>query len=340
MTRNMFQPRWRRVLRLAGVRPRKAHTLRHTFASQLIQNGENLAYVRDQLGHHSIKLTVDVYGHLLPGDKTAVDRLDGPTVRNPPATGPGDRPHDPVIGGPLSPGDPEHFLLLALEPGTEVAGDLLGAREPHAPAVRPRAEPPRQLDRRAEAHRLGDAEAADPRELLHLPVGERREGAEGGEERLSLIERRLAGAAGSQEQREALGVAERVGALREEALSRPVLGRPLADRRTLAVHVRIAEQRRCQDARARVESRDRRALGSRARRGRRDARIERSTDPDSMASRALGAPRGADSGGGSASPEAPPRSGRSAARRPRPGSARARCGPGAAARPAPPTRSQ
>jgi integrase len=86
MTRNQFQPRWRRLLKRAGIRPRKAHTLRHTFASQLIQNGENLAYVRDQLGHHSIKMTVDVYGHLLPGDKAAVDRLDGPTIRNLPAT--------------------------------------------------------------------------------------------------------------------------------------------------------------------------------------------------------------------------------------------------------------
>jgi integrase len=86
MTRNMFQPRWRRLLRLAGVRGRKAHTLRHTFASHLMQNGESLAYVRDQLGHHSIKMTVDVYGHLLPGDKGAVDRLDGPTFRNPGAT--------------------------------------------------------------------------------------------------------------------------------------------------------------------------------------------------------------------------------------------------------------
>jgi integrase len=47
MTRNQFQPRWRRLLKLTGLRSRKAHTLRHTFASQLIQNGESLAYVRD-----------------------------------------------------------------------------------------------------------------------------------------------------------------------------------------------------------------------------------------------------------------------------------------------------
>jgi integrase len=42
------------------------------------------------MGHHSIKVTVDTYGHLVPGgNKAAVDRLDEPltaTVRNPAAT--------------------------------------------------------------------------------------------------------------------------------------------------------------------------------------------------------------------------------------------------------------
>jgi integrase len=55
----------------------------HTFASRLIQQGESLAYVRDQMGHHSIKITVDIYGHLVPGaNKAAVDRLDDATGRN------------------------------------------------------------------------------------------------------------------------------------------------------------------------------------------------------------------------------------------------------------------
>jgi metallophosphoesterase superfamily enzyme len=37
---------------------------------------ESPAYVRDQLGHHSIQVTVDIYGHLVPGgNEHAVDRL-------------------------------------------------------------------------------------------------------------------------------------------------------------------------------------------------------------------------------------------------------------------------
>ena len=38
-----------------------------------------MPYVKDQLGHSSIQMTVDVYGHLIPGmNKQAVDKLDDP----------------------------------------------------------------------------------------------------------------------------------------------------------------------------------------------------------------------------------------------------------------------
>jgi integrase len=73
LRRRIFQP----LLTAATVPDVRLHDLRHTFASLLIQNGESLAYVRDQLGHSSIQVTVDVYGHLVPGaNRAAVDRLD------------------------------------------------------------------------------------------------------------------------------------------------------------------------------------------------------------------------------------------------------------------------
>ena len=66
-----------RLLAKAGLPRRNLHSLRHSFASLLIQNGESLAYVRDQLGHSSIQITVDTYGHLVPGgNRRAVNRLD------------------------------------------------------------------------------------------------------------------------------------------------------------------------------------------------------------------------------------------------------------------------
>ena len=59
------------------------HSFRHTFASQLLQLGASPAYVQRQLGHSSIKMTVDTYGSWLPaGNREAVNRLDeaGPSA--------------------------------------------------------------------------------------------------------------------------------------------------------------------------------------------------------------------------------------------------------------------
>ena len=42
-----------------------------------------MAYIRYQLGHHSIRLTVDTYGRFVPGaNRAAIDRLDDATGRN------------------------------------------------------------------------------------------------------------------------------------------------------------------------------------------------------------------------------------------------------------------
>jgi integrase len=66
-----------KALARAGMRRIRIHDLRHTFASLLIQQGENLVYVKEQMGHSSIQITVDTYGHLVPGaNRQAVDRLD------------------------------------------------------------------------------------------------------------------------------------------------------------------------------------------------------------------------------------------------------------------------
>lgn len=72
-----------RLLVAAKLRRVRFHDLRHTFASLLIQQGEGLPYIRDQLGHSSIKVTVDTYGQLVPGgNRQAVDKLDERVVVN------------------------------------------------------------------------------------------------------------------------------------------------------------------------------------------------------------------------------------------------------------------
>lgn len=50
-----------------GKRPR-IQDLRHTYASIKIQEGKSLAWLQRQLGHESIKTTVDTYGHLLTAE--------------------------------------------------------------------------------------------------------------------------------------------------------------------------------------------------------------------------------------------------------------------------------
>ncbi len=45
----------------------------------LIAQGESLGYVKEQMGHSSIEVTVDTYGHLIPGaNRKAVNKLDDP----------------------------------------------------------------------------------------------------------------------------------------------------------------------------------------------------------------------------------------------------------------------
>jgi integrase len=88
---------FKRALKHAGLPLHfTPHCLRHTYASLLLQDGVSPAYVQEQLGHSSIKLTVDTYGRWLrkkaPG---AVDRLD-----DAPAGESGSRV---VAGGPRPP---------------------------------------------------------------------------------------------------------------------------------------------------------------------------------------------------------------------------------------------
>jgi len=66
-SRNVYHRDFLPCLQAAGLRRVTFHALRHSFASHLIQRGASLAYVREQLGHSSIAVTVNFYGHLEPG---------------------------------------------------------------------------------------------------------------------------------------------------------------------------------------------------------------------------------------------------------------------------------
>lgn len=54
------------------------HDLRHTYATTRLLRGHNIGDISYQLGHSSVKITYDVYGHWVPGKfKNEVAELDG-----------------------------------------------------------------------------------------------------------------------------------------------------------------------------------------------------------------------------------------------------------------------
>jgi integrase len=57
---------WRPLLLKAGLPYRKYHATRHTFAPWLLEDGADLRWVQEQMGHASIEQTVSVYGHCVP----------------------------------------------------------------------------------------------------------------------------------------------------------------------------------------------------------------------------------------------------------------------------------
>jgi integrase len=68
---------WQPLLAKAGLRYRKYHSTRHTFATWLLSDGADLRWVQTQLGHSSIGQTADTYGHVQPDrHESAVAGLD------------------------------------------------------------------------------------------------------------------------------------------------------------------------------------------------------------------------------------------------------------------------
>ncbi len=64
---NFYHRHFVPVLLTSGIRKIRLHDLRHTFGSQLIQRGASIVFVKEQMGHSSIQVTVDTYAHLIPG---------------------------------------------------------------------------------------------------------------------------------------------------------------------------------------------------------------------------------------------------------------------------------
>jgi integrase len=75
-----YHPTMRRAQRAwkaAELEPIGLHEARHTFASLMIAAGVNAKALATYMGHSSITITLDRYGHLMPGNEPeAAARLD------------------------------------------------------------------------------------------------------------------------------------------------------------------------------------------------------------------------------------------------------------------------
>jgi integrase len=59
----------------AGLTPIGLHECRHTFASFMIAAGVNAKALSTYMGHASVTITFDRYGHLMPGNDAEAARL-------------------------------------------------------------------------------------------------------------------------------------------------------------------------------------------------------------------------------------------------------------------------
>jgi integrase len=77
-----MRTRAERAWRKAKLSPIKLHECRHTFASLMIAAGVNAKALSTYMGHATIGITLDRYGHLMPGNESeAAGLLDAYLAR-------------------------------------------------------------------------------------------------------------------------------------------------------------------------------------------------------------------------------------------------------------------
>lgn len=55
---------WEKMVKVSGIRRVTPHSARHTYATDMLNQGRSLQWLSAQLGHSSIQITVDTYGHM------------------------------------------------------------------------------------------------------------------------------------------------------------------------------------------------------------------------------------------------------------------------------------
>ena len=72
-----YQRFYKKILAQAGVRYRKFHAIRHTFATRALEAGVDIKTLSDMLGHSSVTNTLNIYAHSMMEQKViAIDKMN------------------------------------------------------------------------------------------------------------------------------------------------------------------------------------------------------------------------------------------------------------------------
>ncbi|MBC9786429.1 site-specific integrase [Heliobacterium chlorum] len=78
VTQRNLATKFHRLLAKAEIPKTNLHSLRHTYATRLLEAGVHPKVVQELLGHGSIRITLDTYSHVLPDvKKQAIDKIEG-----------------------------------------------------------------------------------------------------------------------------------------------------------------------------------------------------------------------------------------------------------------------
>ncbi|MBN7774632.1 site-specific integrase [Clostridium aminobutyricum] len=71
------QKLYKKILEEAGVKDRKFHAIRHTFATRALELGVDIKTLSEILGHSNVSVTLNIYAHsLMEQKKIAMDKLN------------------------------------------------------------------------------------------------------------------------------------------------------------------------------------------------------------------------------------------------------------------------
>lgn len=72
-----YQKLFQKVLKLSGVKSRKFHAIRHTFATRALELGVDIKTLSEILGHANVSITLNIYAHsMFEQKKKAIEKLN------------------------------------------------------------------------------------------------------------------------------------------------------------------------------------------------------------------------------------------------------------------------